>query len=75
VARLSDSSVVLAILPWVQAPDYGAAIGELNQAILEAFRARRIVIPFPQREIRVLSTTAYLAGQGAQERLAGRDAA
>jgi small conductance mechanosensitive channel len=75
VARLAESSVVIAVLPWVQAPDYGTALGELNQAILEALRAHRIVIPFPQREIRVLSTTAYLAGQGTQERLAGRDAA
>jgi len=55
------------------ASDYGAASGELQQAILEAFRARNIVIPAPQREIRVLSSSAYVAG--ARERIAGRDAA
>jgi small conductance mechanosensitive channel len=75
VDRFADSYIVMAILPWVQAPDYFAALGDLNQAILEAFRARRIVIPFPQREVRVLSASAYLTGQGAQQRVAGRDAA
>ena len=74
IARLRDSCVVLAVGPWVQASDYGAAGGEINQAILEAFRARDIVIPAPQREIRVVSTTAYL-GEGAKERFASRDAA
>ena len=74
IARLRDSCVVLAVAPWVQVSDYGAAGGEIHQAILEAFRARDIVIPAPQREIRVLSTTAYL-GEGAKERFANRDAA
>jgi small conductance mechanosensitive channel len=74
IARLRDSCVVLAVAPWVQAPDYGPAGGEINQAILETFRARDIVIPAPQREVRVLSTTAYL-GESAKERFANRDAA
>jgi len=74
IARLRDSCVVLAVAPWVQAPDYGPAGAEINQAILEAFRARDIVIPAPQREVRVLSTTAYL-GDSAKERFANRDAA
>ena len=74
IARLRDSCVVLAVAPWVQAGDYGPAGAEINQAILEAFRARDIVIPAPQREVRVLSTTAYL-GDSAKERFANRDAA
>jgi small conductance mechanosensitive channel len=74
IARLRDSCVVLAVAPWVQAADYGPASAEVNQAILEAFRARDIVIPAPQREIRVMSTTAYL-GESAKERFANRDAA
>jgi len=74
VARLRDSCVVLAVAPWVQAADYGPAGAEINQAILETFRARDIVIPAPQREVRVLSTTAYL-GESAKERFANRDAA
>ena len=37
---------------------------------------RNIVIPSPQREIRIASSsTAYLAAPGAAGRLAGRDAA
>jgi small conductance mechanosensitive channel len=74
IARLRDSCVVMAVAPWVQAADYGPASAEVNQAILEAFRARDIVIPAPQREIRVMSTTAYL-GESAKERFANRDAA
>jgi small conductance mechanosensitive channel len=74
IARLRDSCVVMAVAPWVQAADYGPASAEINQAILEAFRARDIVIPAPQREIRVMSTTAYL-GESAKERFANRDAA
>ncbi len=75
VGRLDASAIVLNVAPWVQVPDYAAATGELYAAIVEAFRARSIVIPLPQREVRVLSGAAYLAGQRAEERLAGRDAA
>ena len=55
VDKLADSCVVIGVMPWVQTRDYVVAAGEVNQAILQAFRARRIVIPFPQREIRVLA--------------------
>ena len=54
VARLADSGVTLAIKPWVKVADYGVATSDLNQAILETFRARDIVIPFPQIEVRML---------------------
>ena len=61
VAKLGESCVVIAAAPWVGVPDYGAAGGELQQALLEAFREHRISIPFPQREIRMAaSSTAYL---------------
>ena len=75
VARLAESAVVLGVGPWVQVADYAAAVAEINQAILEAFRVRGIVIPAPQREVRVVSSTAYLAGEAAKERVAARDAA
>jgi small conductance mechanosensitive channel len=58
VVRLDDSAVTLCAKPWVKVPDYVAAAGELNRAILEAFRGRGIVIPFPQREVRLLGTGA-----------------
>jgi small conductance mechanosensitive channel len=60
VVKLANSSVVITAAPWVNVPDYGVAGGELHQAILEEFRRRGIVIPFPQRDIRVVSSTAYL---------------
>lgn len=75
VLRLADSGVIVAATAWVAVPDYGSASGELQQAILEAFRRRNIVIPSPQREIRIASSTAYVAAPGAAGRLAGRDAA
>lgn len=59
VAALGDYSIRLSIQPWVTLPDYGPAQTELNQAILEQFRAHRIEIPLLQREVRVSS----VAGQ------------
>jgi small conductance mechanosensitive channel len=54
VATLADSSVNINVRPWVNVPDYPAAIGELNRSLLETFRQRGISIPFPQREVRLL---------------------
>jgi small conductance mechanosensitive channel len=54
VLTLADSSVVIAVRPWVKVADYGAARAEINQAIVDALRARDIQIPFPQVEVRLL---------------------
>jgi len=54
VKMLADSSVIIGVYPWTRVPDYGAAGSEVNKALLEAFRERGIVIPFPQREVRLL---------------------
>ena len=54
VARIVESGVVIGVNPWVKIPDLGAAGGEINEAILEAFRERGIALPRPQREIRML---------------------
>jgi small conductance mechanosensitive channel len=69
VTKLADSAVTISIGPWVNAPDYGAAVGEVNQAVLNALRGKGIDIPFPQREIRVVSQAVLR--QGADQRLAG----
>jgi small conductance mechanosensitive channel len=53
VARFTESQVAIAVKPWVQVPDYAPAGAELRQAILQAFRSRQIVIPLPQREVRM----------------------
>jgi small conductance mechanosensitive channel len=58
VNRLADSSVNIGVGPWVSVPDYVAALGEVNKAIVETFRSRGIVIPFPQHEVRLLEKAA-----------------
>ena len=58
VVMLADSSVNIGVKPWVNVPDYPAATGEINKAIVETFRVREIVIPFPQREVRLLGDAA-----------------
>jgi small conductance mechanosensitive channel len=55
VAALADSSINIAVKPWVTVNDYGPAGAEINLAIVERFREQGISIPFPQREIRILN--------------------
>ena len=55
VSSLADSSVNIAVKPWVAIKDFAVAASEINQAILEAFRDAGIVIPFPQREVRMVA--------------------
>ena len=54
ISVLADSSIQLAVKPWTNVVDYGPAGGEINKSIVEAFRSRNIVIPFPQYEVRML---------------------
>jgi small conductance mechanosensitive channel len=54
VAMLADSSVDIAVRPWVQVSDFRAAGAEINQALVLALRSNGISIPFPQREVRLL---------------------
>jgi len=55
VSMLADSSISLAVKPWVPVVDFGLVTGEVNKAIVEEFRASRITLPFPQREVRLLN--------------------
>jgi small conductance mechanosensitive channel len=52
--RLGDSSVSIAVRPWVLVGDQVRAPGEVYGALLEAFRSRGIVIPVPQSEVRLI---------------------
>lgn len=52
--QLGTSAVVVAVKPWVNVVDFGDATGEINKAIVETFRGRGIVIPYPQHEVRLL---------------------
>ena len=58
VTGFEGSSINIAIRPWTAVADFGPAAPELNQAVFDEFRARKIEIPFPQREVRVLNAAA-----------------
>ncbi len=58
VSALAPSSINIAVKPWVNVMDYGSAGGELKKTIVETFRSRNIVIPFPQHEVRMLGSAA-----------------
>lgn len=55
VTLLADSSINIAIKPWVKVEDFIFAQTEINQAVAELLRAANISIPFPQREVRLLN--------------------
>lgn len=65
VTTLGDSSVSIAVKPWVNGADFGRASAEIYQAIATQFREQRIDIPFPQREVR------FLNNQDGRSRLSG----
>ena len=58
VTALADFSVNIAVRPWAQVIEAGVTSSEINRAILERFRASGIQIPFPQREVRMLTPAA-----------------
>ena len=58
ITALADCSINIAVKPWTTLADYGAAQAEIYQAILDKFRASRIEIPFPQREVRMLNNAS-----------------
>jgi small conductance mechanosensitive channel len=51
--ELADSSVNLAVRPWVKSADYWAVFFDLNEKVKAAFDAASITIPFPQRDVHV----------------------
>ena len=61
VVALGESAIQISVRPWVAVTDFQLAIRELNQAIVEAFRAQRIDIPFPQSEVRLLGAGSDVA--------------
>jgi small conductance mechanosensitive channel len=55
---VAGAGSALAVSPWVTLPDSVPAGSKLNRAILETFRTHGIVIPLPQREVRMLGVSA-----------------
>lgn len=53
VKELADSSVNLAIHPWVQNADYGGVLYALTEQIKSAFDDNNIEIPYPHVEARI----------------------
>jgi small conductance mechanosensitive channel len=54
VSELGDSAITISINPWTSVADFVTVQGEVNRAVIERFRAARIEIPFPQREVRMV---------------------
>ena len=55
VSGLGDSSVNLAIRPWCRRQDYGSLRSDLTRKLKEALEAGGCSIPFPQRDVHVVS--------------------
>ena len=58
VASLGDSSVNLAVRPWVKASDYAPASHEVTERMMKALDAAGISIPFPQRDVHMYTHAA-----------------
>ena len=57
IDELADSSVTLSLQPWVAVAEMATAKAEIYQAVVERFQSRKIDIPFPQREVRLLGNS------------------
>jgi small conductance mechanosensitive channel len=57
IAAFGDSSIQIMVKPWTAVADYNnnKMQLEINEAILHQFRANKIEIPFPQREVRLIN--------------------
>ncbi len=58
--EFGDSSINLELGFWIADPEEGKLniISDINFAIWQAFKEQGVVIPFPQREVRLLNTPA-----------------
>jgi small conductance mechanosensitive channel len=58
VAELGESSVDLAVRPWVNSADYWNVRSDLLESIKREFDAKGISIPYPQRDVHMHQTAA-----------------
>ncbi len=75
VAELADSSVNLILRPWVSSADYFEVKFDLIEAIKNRFDAEGISIPFPQRDVHMISTPAPQTAPKKKATAAGKKAA
>ncbi len=55
VAELGDSSVNLAVRPWVHSSKYAPASHDLNEVVKKALDNAGVNIPFPQRDVHIFN--------------------
>ncbi len=55
IAALNESSIALAIKPWVNVEDFVPAQAAIYQAVIESFRDKKIDIPPPRRDVLLLN--------------------
>lgn len=58
VSALADSSVNFVVRPWVKATDYWATHFDLTEKIKLALESAGCTIPFPQRDVHVISQSS-----------------
>jgi len=60
LAGFGDNSVDFKILAWVDSRKQTYAESDIMEAVYDAFNEQNIEIPFPQRDIHIVSDTAHL---------------
>ena len=55
VLALGESSVSIAVKPWVRVIDCVAAQGEINRAVLDAMQRAGVSSAYPRRDVRIVS--------------------
>jgi small conductance mechanosensitive channel len=60
IGTLADSWIEIAVRPWVGVNDYGRCTGDIYKRIVEIFRENNVVMPFPQREVRLIKSAVSL---------------
>jgi len=61
VLELGESSIDIAVRPWVNTSDYWTVRSDLLQSIKETFDENGISIPYPQRDLHIITENAAVA--------------
>lgn len=62
-----DNSIDFKILAWVDSRKQIYAEGDIMEAVYNALNAKEIEIPYPQRDIHIVSDTAHMVHPDAPE--------